>query len=516
MTTAVAGLVRMLPRFRMGPASRVSLGLCSLMLAGLLALDFVFGVLPNPNVLLRELRERISEQVATQTAAAIAAGDPRALHRTLQQALEKDPQLLSIAVRRRGEQILAQAGPHAAHWKEPDADRFDLDHARVALTLNDRHWGDIEISFQPHAPVSVWGWLRDPRVFLVLALGLGAFVLFTLYLRRVFHYLDPAAVIPDRVRMAFDGFTEGVMVVDASGRIVLANAALRRWVERANTTLYGQLIQNIPWMRSALPPDPADYPWMRAMALNAAHKGEQLELPQESAEPVKTVVNCAPINDARGKVRGCIVTFDDVTALEHTNARLRAAMADLENTRAEIERQNKELRHLATRDSLTGCLNRRAFFEQAERLFQAARDGNQPLCCIMADIDHFKSFNDRYGHAVGDRVLRVVARALSGGLRDTDLLGRYGGEEFCILLPGIAMEEACAIAERLRSEVESHAGKGIRTTQGIVVTCSFGVSALDPEAADLAELIDQADKALYAAKNAGRNRVVNTSAGAIV
>ena len=359
----------------------------------------------------------------------------------------------------------------------------------------------------------MWGWLREPRVFLVLVLGLGGFVLFTLYLRRVFHYLDPSAVIPDRVRMAFDGFTEGVMVVDASGRIVLANAALRRWVERANTKLYGQLIQNMPWLRHSLPADPRDYPWMRAMALNAAHKGEQLEFPQESGESVKTVVNSAPISDARGKVRGCIVTFDDVTALEHTNSQLRATMADLELTRGEIERQNEELRYLATRDPLTSCLNRRAFFDQAEDLFKAARDGNQPLCCIMIDIDHFKSFNDRYGHAVGDRVLRVVSRALSGGLRDTDLLGRYGGEEFCIVLPGIALEEACVIAERLRSEVESHAGKGVRTTQGIVVTCSFGVSALHPAAVDLANLIDQADAALYAAKNAGRNRVISASEG---
>jgi diguanylate cyclase (GGDEF)-like protein len=314
--------------------------------------------------------------------------------------------------------------------------------------------------------------------------------------------------------MAFDGFTEGVMVVDASGRIVLANAALRRWVERANTKLYGQLIQNVPWLRNSLPADPRDYPWMRAMALNAAHKGEQLEFPQETGESVKTVVNSAPISDARGKVRGCIVTFDDVTALEHTNSQLRATMADLELTRGEIERQNEELRYLATRDPLTSCLNRRAFFEQAEDLFKDARDGDRPLSCIMADIDHFKSFNDRYGHAVGDRVLRVVSRALSGGLRDTDLLSRYGGEEFCIVLPNIAQEEACAIAERLRSEVENHAGKGVRTTEGIVVTCSFGVSTLSPAAVDLANLIDQADAALYAAKKAGRNRVVRASGSA--
>ena len=103
MSAAVAGLFRMLPRLRMGPASRVSLGLCSLMIATLLAMDFIFGVLPDQDALVRDLRERISEQVAAQTAAAIGSGDPRTLHVTLH-ALVKDPQLISVAVRRRGQQ----------------------------------------------------------------------------------------------------------------------------------------------------------------------------------------------------------------------------------------------------------------------------------------------------------------------------------------------------------------------------------------------------------------------------
>ena len=222
---------------------------------------------------------------------------------------------------------------------------------------------------------------------------------------------------------------------------------------------------------------------------------------------MKTVVNCAPIQDARGKVRGCIVTFDNVTEAEAINRQLRAAMADLEKSRTQIEKQNEELRTLAMRDPLTGAYNRRAFFEKLDALFAGVRDGSRALSCIMTDIDHFKSFNDRYGHAVGDQVLRAVTRSLTGGLRDVDLLCRYGGEEFCIVLPGVGVEEACGIAERLRAEVESRAGKSVRTTQGIVVTSSFGVAVLRPDTADPADLIDQADKALYEAKSGGRNCV---------
>jgi diguanylate cyclase (GGDEF)-like protein len=269
------------------------------------------------------------------------------------------------------------------------------------------------------------------------------------------------------------------------------------------------MIQNMPWVRSVLPGDPNDYPWMRAMALGNAQKGEQIAFPQESGDAVRTVVNCAPIQDATGNVRGCIVTFDDVTEMERVNTQLRAALADLESSREQINKQNEELRHLAMRDPLTGCANRRALFEQFDTLIAAARADGQVLCCIMTDIDHFKSINDNYGHAVGDRVLQVVARALAGGLRDTDVLGRYGGEEFCIALPGIGLEEACAIGERLRAEIESRAGKGVRRTPGIVVTSSFGVAALVPGIVDAAQLIDAADKALYKAKHAGRNCVAS-------
>jgi diguanylate cyclase (GGDEF)-like protein len=511
MTAALSAFFRMLPRVRMGPASRVAVGLCSLMIACVLIVDFVVGVMPDQRALLRQLRERISEQVAMQVVGAVGSGDPRAVHRLLPQILDKDPELVSLGIRRSDGQLAAQAGPHASHWGPSSAGRSDLDHVAVVLNLNDQRWGELELSFKPHMSQSAWSWLTEPRVFLVLILGVGGFVLFTLYLRRVFHYLDPSAVIPDRVRAAFDGFAEGVMVVDAAGRIILANASLRRWVEREGTSLHGQRIQNIPWLRGSLPQDAREYPWMRAMALNAPQKGEHLEFPQESGGSIRTVVNCSPIQEGDSRVRGCIVTFDDVSELERINTQLRSAMEDVARSREQIEKQNEDLRVLAMRDGLTGVLNRRAFFEQIEPMFAAARAGNQPLCCIMSDIDHFKSINDRFGHATGDRVLKVVARALSGGVREPDLLGRYGGEEFCIALPGTGLDEACMVAERLRIEIENRAGKGVRSTPGLVVTSSFGVSTLDPSVADPLDLIDRADKALYHSKESGRNRVTRAA-----
>jgi diguanylate cyclase (GGDEF)-like protein/PAS domain S-box-containing protein len=492
---------------RVGPAARVAIGLTSIMLACLLALDLVWGVLPDETPLVKQVRERTSELVALRSAAALASPDPKTLPALLHQTIKGDRDVRSIGVRRADGALVAQAGDHAAQWRPESATRSDLDHVRVPLELGGQRWGDVEVSFTPLRRDSVFGWTRDPRVFLVVMLAIFCLAFFSLYLRRVFHYLDPSAVIPERVRKAFDGFTEGVMVVDKDGRIVLANVTFRRWVERAGTNLYGQTIQNMPWLRRELPADPREYPWMRAMANGRPERGDQLSFPQETGEPVRAVVNCAPIQDANGAVRGCVVTFDDVTEIERINTQLRFAMADLEQSREKINAQNDELRSLAMRDALTGCYNRRALFERFEALIGKARAERTPLACIMTDIDHFKNVNDTYGHATGDKVLQVVAKALAAGLRDADVLARYGGEEFCIVLPGVGAEEAREIAERLRCEIESRAGKGIRGAPGVTVTSSFGVMALETGIPDALALIDEADKALYLSKKAGRNRV---------
>lgn len=496
-----------LGKFHLGPAVRVSLGLSSLIVAFLLVMDLTFGLFPDQTRLLRQLRERISENLAVQTAVLMESGDNKALATTFQQALDRDPQILSLAVRRDDGQITAQAGEHPHHWAGPGAGQSTIDSVRVPLLMGKQHWGDIEIRFQPAAPQTVWQWLRHPDVFLVVVLGLGGFVLFSIYLRRVLQYLDPGSVIPDRVRVAFDAFSEGVMVVDPAGRIMLANAAFRSWTANESGSLYGRPVQQIPSLKAALPNDPKHTPWMRAMLQRSPSKGEYLEFAQAGGESIKAVVNCSPIQDGHGKVRGCIVTFDNVTELDRINTQLVAAVADLEKSQAQIEQQNEKLQVLAMSDPLTGCLNRRAFFEKMDALFTAARDENRSLCCIMTDIDHFKLFNDRYGHAIGDQVLKAVSKSLVAGLRDDDLLCRYGGEEFCIIMPNVNLEQACSIAERLRSAIENRAGMGVRSTQSVKVTSSFGVAALGPQTKDHEELILQADKALYAAKNDGRNCV---------
>lgn len=119
--------------------------------------------------------------------------------------------------------------------------------------------------------------------------------------------------------------------------------------------------------------------------------------------------------------------------LTETNGALMRTVADLEAAQAEILRQNGELERLASRDPLTGCLNRRAFYALFEKAFADSRDQGSELCCLMVDIDHFKRVNDQFGHAVGDQAIQAVAHCLHAGLRLADTVGRYGGEEFSLM-----------------------------------------------------------------------------------
>jgi diguanylate cyclase (GGDEF)-like protein len=167
-----------------------------------------------------------------------------------------------------------------------------------------------------------------------------------------------------------------------------------------------------------------------------------------------------------------------------------------------------EVQRLAVTDGLTEINNRRHFFDLAEREWIRTRRYDHPLSAMMLDVDHFKRVNDTFGHATGDSVLRTVAQICRNSLRETDFLGRYGGEEFAIMLPDTDLSAAHATAERLR---ESIAGTPIHTDKGdLQVTVSIGVASITVDMNSVATLLDRADRGLYIAKDTGRNRVVMT------
>ncbi|OCJ05061.1 diguanylate cyclase [Rhizobium sp. AC44/96] len=166
-----------------------------------------------------------------------------------------------------------------------------------------------------------------------------------------------------------------------------------------------------------------------------------------------------------------------------------------------------ELLQSAATDSLTETLTRRAFKQETDQLISLALRHQHNLSCVMLDVDHFKSVNDTYGHAAGDDVLRAVAATCRANLRAGDLLGRLGGEEFCIVLPHIDREGAIAVAEKVRAAISSQPIQG--DFGSLSVTASFGVSSLSIVTKDIDTLLAQADAAMYHAKHSGRNRCIS-------
>jgi diguanylate cyclase (GGDEF)-like protein len=493
-----------------GPVGRICVGLVSLTLFLIFVADLIFGVLRDDVELAQRVRKGITEDMAIQLAILIQKEDKDSIQRTIDALSSREAEIISVGIRRNSGDVYIQTADHDRHWVPLKDAKSTITHVAVPVYAGKDVWGNVEVSFRPVVPKTVMGWVKHPLVLLLFVITVGGYLLYYWYMRRVLEHLDPTKAIPDRVRKALDTLTEGVIVLDTNGRVVLANQAFRELHGEDKVGLSARRASEIPWLKNALGDEREadDHPWAVAMRDGATVTGDMLEIPNIDDGPRKAKLAASPITDGRGAVRGCLVSFTDVTELDRKNSELQGALSELESSRQKIEAQNEELKGLANIDPLTGCLNRRAFFEQAEEILKKAKEDGSPVCCLMTDIDKFKSFNDQYGHAVGDQVLVQVARVLKAALRPTDVLCRYGGEEFCILLPGVDALRAAVVSERIRFRVEAQAGPGIRSMPGLRVTSSFGLSSMEFGAPNLKSLMEEADQALYAAKQAGRNKVV--------
>lgn len=479
---------------------RVSLGVVSLTISLLLAAELL-GVLPDKTDVVLDARQKAVELVAVQVASAAARNDVRMVQTILSTVVERDENILSMALRRRGS-TLAIAGPHDELWEDPEDGRSTPTHVQVPIMKGKHQWGIVELRFRPLQKFTLEQW-RDSPFAIFAFFGLVGFFIYYLFLRRALRELDPSSVVPEHVRSAFNALAEGVIIIDEDERIVLANTEFAAMMERPVESLVGVKASDLDW-GSAQSGDV--HPWKLAMEEGKSHTGATISWQSSDGETRNFVVNGAPIVDGKGKTRGALATFDDVSEIEKKNKELEEAMLRLSESREAIARKNKELEYLATHDPLTSLLNRRALFDLFEKRFRSARRDGAPLSGLMVDIDYFKSVNDRFGHSVGDDVIQFVAKQLTEVVKFGDLSARYGGEEFCLILPGSSLVAAAALAERLRISVKEKFGKEFALD--IDLTISIGVAALQSADGSTMDLLNRADKALYAAKSHGRNRVV--------
>jgi diguanylate cyclase (GGDEF)-like protein len=496
---------------RPSPVVMMAIGLVAICTSLLLSGDLFFGFLDNKEQEVQMIRKRVSENIAANVADALQSGADESLKAALKTAQSVNKDVGSIGIRSADGRLLFSAGDHLAQWKAKGGEQADLLQAEVPLMHRAGKWGSVEVRFRDPVP-GPFAWIdRHPTLsFLVFMLVGGAFSIF-LYLKRALQSLDPSSVIPERVRMAFDAMTEGVVVIEPRGRIVLANSIFRDFDPSRSNLLTGAILSSVDWLKRALPEGAENHPWNITMAQNIATKGVTLNLSElrkkNPSLPERLVINCAPILDGRKQPRGCMVTFDDETQLFKANEKLTSTLKALEQFQVEIERKNVELERLANHDFLTGCLNRRAFSERAVAMFERSRNERKPMALLMLDIDYFKSVNDRFGHPVGDRVIRGLGTLLLSTSRARDLVGRFGGEEFVVALPDTGYDAAYNIAERIRIAVEEEVTNSMSDIPGCVVTVSVGFATISPAYPNIEFMLNKADEALYTAKQSGRNRV---------
>ena len=238
---------------------------------------------------------------------------------------------------------------------------------------------------------------------------------------------------------------------------------------------------------------------------------------QNKALPFIPIIMQTALDSTEAKVEGLEAGADDYITKPIDFAELKARLRSmlrikrlqeaLEEREKELLEVNERLRHMSQTDGLTGLDNRRNLNFRLEEMFQHAERLNEPFSCVMCDLDHFKSVNDTYGHQAGDEVLKQLSTILKEEAREIDRVGRYGGEEFMLLLPGTVLDSAVTFSERVRKHIEGHTfsfpGGTLRRT------ASFGVSGWPhPKIRECDSLVRAADDALYVAKEMGRNRVV--------
>jgi diguanylate cyclase (GGDEF)-like protein len=309
-------------------------------------------------------------------------------------------------------------------------------------------------------------------------------------------------ILPIARDLLVENMDECLLVLDNNQRVVDFNASAQRFFSYSHQLKVGELIT--PLIRR----------WHRMVGEYIAVEQLDTEIMLGRDPPAYFDLQIRPVRDRHERLLGRLLIWRDVTARKQVELALQEANQQLQARVEEVESLQAQLREQSIRDALTGVFNRRYLDETLAREFKRAQREKKPLTVAIMDLDSFKSINDTFGHTAGDLALQRISEFLSVHIRASDILCRYGGEEFVIVMPGLDVEAAHSRAENWRESIERLV---IESPKGLFhVTASVGVAVCPIHAGDVEGLLRAADDALYAAKRDGKNRVsVSGSSGSI-
>lgn len=301
----------------------------------------------------------------------------------------------------------------------------------------------------------------------------------------------------EMLKKLMDSIPDLVMVCDVEGNLTYVNKSIKTMLE------YDPFKEKIP-ISILNYYDKADMETVKnnmKRLLKEKIGPVEYKCVKKDGGTIDVEVNSTVLREASSKPFGYIFVTRDITERKKYQEKLKRSKEEIEKVNDELIKTNSLLQEQSVRDSLTNLYNHRFIMELIEGEIEKAIKNKTSLCLMMLDIDYFKQVNDSYGHQIGDRVLKYVSKLIQLNMRDTDFVGRYGGEEFMILLPETKLYEAYEFAEKIRSDIQNYSF----TVENLNVTISIGLAEYHAE--DRKTFVDRVDELLYQAKDKGRNRI---------
>jgi PAS domain S-box-containing protein len=315
---------------RLNVKHRLVLGLVGLT-GSIVMLAFMLGIVPDRASAVREGRAALAEAIAVHSTVAVMSGNVEHLESDFKLLVDRNTDLLSLALRLQNGQILVATKGHADHWQDMAGEYSKDTQVQVPIWAKERKWGQLELRFKVLNEGGIMGVFRNPLVRTLFFVAVLCFVAFYFYLSRVLRQLDPSNAVPGRVRSALDTLAGGLLVLDRKEQIVLANKSFAAVLGKTPEDLLGYRAGDLPWMDTdGSKVEESGRPWVEALNRGEAQTNRMLRLRHPDQGWLTFSVNCSPVLGAGAKYAGVLVSFDDITQLEKKEIELRQSKEEAE------------------------------------------------------------------------------------------------------------------------------------------------------------------------------------------